>query len=378
MLKPLIKYTGGKFKEYESFKDVIPNKVNNYYEPFLGGGGVLLQMLNDRRVEGKCFGNDISSDLITFYKNVTNKTVLYEMMKLAKCWEEVKILSDDVYDKIAYDFYGIAIKKNNVENFDEEALKILINNLYQNTKILKEYNYHKISLVDKFVSEIKSKLKRFYKREKIENVGMKFVLVCIKTSILQCFYFAIRDLYNNGMFDRSGEYSLEEKCAHWYFIREFAFGGMFRFSSNGRFNIPYGGASYNNKCIDCKVKDIMKKEVQNSFKKIEFYNEDFESFMNRKYDENDFIFLDPPYDSTFNEYDNMEFGKDEHIRLRDILVNLKTKWLLVIRKTDFIEEIYNGFIKGEFKKTYKYQAKGTYDAKESIHLIITNYKTDKL
>lgn len=378
MIKPLFKYTGGKFKEYQYFKEFIPKTINNYYEPFLGGGGVLFQLINDKRVNGICFGNDISNDLINFYNNVSNKKTLQEMMKLAECWEEMKKIADDVYDKIGYEFYGIAIKKLDNDILPDETIKALLDKLCNENKKLKEYNYHNVSLADKLEAELKSKLNRFKRKEEIENEGMKLVETCIKTSILQGFYFVIRDLYNNGMFDKKGEYTTEEKCAHWYFIREFAFGGMFRFSSDGRFNIPYGGASYNDKCIDCKIKKIMGKEVQNSLKKIEFFNEDFETFMKREYKENDFIFLDPPYDSTFTEYDNTEFGREEHIRLRDLLCNIECKWLLIIRETDFIKEIYKDYIKGSFDKKYQYQARGTYDAKDSVHLIISNYNLNDI
>ena len=374
MIKPLIKYTGGKFKEYEHFKDFIPSEINNYYEPFLGGGGVLLQLINEKRVNGKLFGNDISSDLIRFYKNVTNKNVLQEMMKLAKCWEEIKVVADNVYDKIGYEFYAIAIKKGDDSILSDETLHDILESSFIKSKLLKEYNYHGINVIKKLENEIKSKLSRFKKKDEIENAGMKLVEVCIETAVLQGFYFVIRDLYNNGMFDKTNEYTLEEKCAHWYFIREFAFGGMFRFSEDGRFNIPYGGISYNKKCIDCKVKAIMSKEVQDAFKKISFHDEDFEKFMTRDYEYGDFIFLDPPYDSTFTDYDKSEFGRAEHIRLRDLLVKTKCNWLLVIRKTDFISKLYKGYIKSEFDKKYAYQARGTYDSKDSIHLIITNLK----
>ena len=278
MIKPLIKYTGGKFKEYEQFKDFIPLEINNYYEPFLGGGGVLLQLVNEKRVNGKLFGNDISSDLIRFYKNVTNKKMLQEMMKLAKCWEEIKIIADKVHDKIGYEFYTIAIKKGDDSILSDETLHNILDDLLSKNKILKEYNYHGIDVIIKIENEIKSKLSRFKKKNNIIGAGMKLVEVCIETAVLQGFYFVIRDLYNNGMFDKTDEYTLEEKCAHWYFIREFAFGGMFRFSEDGRFNIPYGGISYNNKCIDCKVKTIMSKEVQDTFKKISFYEAGLETY----------------------------------------------------------------------------------------------------
>lgn len=40
MIKPLMKYTGGKYNEYDKIKLYFPKEINNYYEPFFGGGGI--------------------------------------------------------------------------------------------------------------------------------------------------------------------------------------------------------------------------------------------------------------------------------------------------------------------------------------------------
>ena len=53
-------------------------------------------------------------------------------------------------------------------------------------------------------------------------------------------------------------------------------------------------------------------------------------------DKNDFIFLDPPYDSTFSNYGNATaekvegFDKKDHIRLANAFKNLEAKALMVI------------------------------------------------
>ena len=39
-LSPLIKYPGGKEKELNYIIPALPTKINNYYEPFVGGGAV--------------------------------------------------------------------------------------------------------------------------------------------------------------------------------------------------------------------------------------------------------------------------------------------------------------------------------------------------
>lgn len=39
-LLPLIKYPGGKEKELNYIIPALPAKIDNYYEPFVGGGAV--------------------------------------------------------------------------------------------------------------------------------------------------------------------------------------------------------------------------------------------------------------------------------------------------------------------------------------------------
>ncbi len=94
--------------------------------------------------------------------------------------------------------------------------------------------------------------------------------------------------------------------------------------------------------------------------------------------ENDFMFLDPPYDSTFSEYDGNGFTREDHKRLANCLKNVKGKWLMAIGKTDFIADLYKDYYIVEYDKTYMYQARGgEYDGKKTTHLVITNYPITK-
>nr|WP_217702916.1 DNA adenine methylase [Metamycoplasma hominis] len=42
MIKPFVKWAGGKTQILEKLLNFIPKKFNNYYEPFIGGGSLLL------------------------------------------------------------------------------------------------------------------------------------------------------------------------------------------------------------------------------------------------------------------------------------------------------------------------------------------------
>jgi DNA adenine methylase len=151
-------------------------------------------------------------------------------------------------------------------------------------------------------------------------------------------------------------------------MRENAYSGMFRFSSTGKFNVPYGGKSYNSK-------NLMDKLIigENNFKKDFIQQTTFEIFLDEHVRTGDFIFLDPPYDTEFSQYNKEEdFTKDDQIRLRDCLVRKHVPWMVVIKYTDFIEEIYSDFKILRFGKNYMVNMKNRND-RSVDHLMITNY-----
>lgn len=373
-MKPLIKYTGGKYNEYKDIKDFFPSKINNYFEPFFGGGGVFFRLCNDHLICGTSHINDFSDSLIEFYECVSKDGFKDELIKISDMWNSIKDFSEKFYTKYGDTFKRLMIS-DKTDIFITSELKKYVEDVC-NTYI---FNTHGFSLYDRIIKSLNDKLSRFRKKnisEEEQDVPYK----CITTCICQAFYFIIRDMYND--WNNRGHkdlYTKEERSAQWVFIREFCFGSMFRFGPDGDFNVPYGGYSYNNKCFKSKVDIITSEEVKNLFKTTNIECGDFEDFIKKySYGEDDFMFLDPPYDSTFTDYDGNGFGRDEHIRLHKVLSECKCKWLMDIGKTDFIYDLYKDFNIVEIDKTYMYQARGTYDNKHTSHLIITNYNPGKL
>ena len=149
---------------------------------------------------------------------------------------------------------------------------------------------------------------------------------------------------------------------------------MFRFNSLGNFNIPYGGVTYNKKDFRGKVQHILSDEVAELFDGCSICNLDFEEFLKGiDLNERDFIFLDPPYDTEFSDYDGNAFTKKDQERLRDVLKGIPAKFILIIKNTDFIYSLYkDGFNIATFDKTYSYNVKSRND-RSVEHLIITNF-----
>lgn len=66
-LTPIIKWSGGKQDEIKSFITHIPNDINTYIEPFIGGGAVYFHLGHNKNVI-----NDVHPELIDFYNSIKN------------------------------------------------------------------------------------------------------------------------------------------------------------------------------------------------------------------------------------------------------------------------------------------------------------------
>lgn len=68
MSKPVLKWAGGKGKLLEQFAPLLPESINNYYEPFLGGGAMFFSLEEQKRFSGVAYLWDINDRLINFYQ----------------------------------------------------------------------------------------------------------------------------------------------------------------------------------------------------------------------------------------------------------------------------------------------------------------------
>jgi DNA adenine methylase len=75
--KPFLKWVGGKTQIIDKIMDKFPKEINNYYEPFLGGGSVLFALLSfvenkKIKVNGSIYAYDLNERLINVYKHIQN------------------------------------------------------------------------------------------------------------------------------------------------------------------------------------------------------------------------------------------------------------------------------------------------------------------
>ena len=73
MKKPFVKWAGGKEKELNMIIPNLPSNIDDFYEPFVGGGAVYFSLSNFP-VMGNKYINDKSDELIKLYKNISSNS----------------------------------------------------------------------------------------------------------------------------------------------------------------------------------------------------------------------------------------------------------------------------------------------------------------
>lgn len=71
-MKPFLKWVGGKTQLLDSVLPRVPRTIGTYYEPFVGGGSVLLAVLTspDITIMGRVFASDVNPALINVYRSI--------------------------------------------------------------------------------------------------------------------------------------------------------------------------------------------------------------------------------------------------------------------------------------------------------------------
>ena len=185
--------------------------------------------------------------------------------------------------------------------------------------------------------------------------------------------------YKQAYMNFRKHYNENKNVLDFYTLMFYSFSQQFRFNSKGDFNMPYG--------TDCfsKTNEEYIKNGCNFFNKdtVCIGKSDFRTINIDLLDENDFIYLDPPYlntTATYNEnggwtiqdendlYELCEKLNDKHINfgLSNVFENKGTKNEKIIKWCEDNWKVYSFD-----KHTYTACGKGNSNAKE---VFITNYE----
>lgn len=162
-IKPIFSYVGGKFKYIDFIKSILPKDYNNYLEPFLGSGSLLLNLSHnssnsESKIPKKCIVSDVD-EIITVFK------VLKENP------EEVKLKLKEYFENDSKLYFNKLRQNLNFENQIEFVAQYLylrrrcifsygfiINNKFNGCYDSRKINSKNfINKIDKFYECIKDK-----------------------------------------------------------------------------------------------------------------------------------------------------------------------------------------------------------------------------
>ena len=179
----------------------------------------------------------------------------------------------------------------------------------------------------------------------------------------EALYYKLRNMFNNIT---SKDYS---DALLYYYINKTSYSGMIRYNAHGEFNVPFG-----------RYRHLNTNSVTLSHSKLlqraEIFNTDYKDIFDMCR-EDDFVFLDPPYDCVFSDYGNTEykdgFNEKSHRQLANDFVNLPCKALMVIGRTPLTKELYKKYIIDEYDKSYAVNIRNRFKS-ASKHIVVANYR----
>jgi DNA adenine methylase len=321
-MKPFLKWVGGKTEILEDLFISFPENINNYYEPFIGGGSVLIELLNKiNKNEIKVnnfFISDYNENLINLYNTIKNNP--NELLEILQNIKDIYLKLDDKTFPKRTKFVFNKMKFDKLKNIKGLSKYIDINNI----------NETELSKVE--------------------------------------FYYYKRYIYNLD------NINIIEKSALFIFLNKTCFRGLHRVDKNGLFNVPYG----NYKKLSMFDKNNIL-ELSNNFNKynINFIHKSFDYLFDKEFTNKDYIYFDPPYypedEKSFVSYNKDGFGIENNeklIKLCNLLDKNKVKFLLSNSDTEYIMKNYSNFVIYDIECSRNINSKNT--SAKTLELLIEN------
>ena len=184
---------------------------------------------------------------------------------------------------------------------------------------------------------------------------------CYEHDELSKVYYSSRDIINS-----LEKHTNIEQAIAYIVVRQLCFSGMERYSSKGKFNVPFG----HYKKMACNLSP----EHHEFFRdKVTLYNDDAISII-KQCNEDDWIFLDPPYLDRLG-YTQGDGGLELHRRLIDAMKVTPAKWLFVHSDCEFYRDNLSEFniITQDFKYMQNFGKGKDHSGSKVKHLYVMNF-----
>jgi DNA adenine methylase len=370
---PLLKWPGGKGGELPVIAKAMPTEFDRYFEPFLGGGAVFWSIPPST----PAFVNDACVDLAAFYRCVQlrDEAFLALLSAIDNWWRNIERFVESNAGPLVESFASLRRRDSSVA-LVEVPRRLIVGSLRE---VADTVPAEWVELRDQFAEFVAALVpKKLARMRKLELHHAKSLPVGdiwsnIEGAYKASCYTALRAAYNES---RRLDEASPKQAARFFFLREHAYAAMFRFNSDGEFNVPYGGIGYNRKNFSAKIAHLHSEVVRSRMETTIFDCRDFVDFLDlHQPDQNDFMFLDPPYDSDFSSYDDTTFQITDHQRLADVMRVVPCRIQLIIKDSPAVRSLYSdsSWRVSAFDKTYLWTIKERND-RRATHLMITNYE----
>lgn len=124
MLKPVIKYAGGKRQIMNTLLSNFPSAFGNYFEPFVGGGSVFMEMVNRGILQNKeVYLSDTMYPLINMYNVIRTRIIDLKEELSRSCYSNDK----ESYINNRLRFNSLKLQINTYDSVELAALFIYLN-----------------------------------------------------------------------------------------------------------------------------------------------------------------------------------------------------------------------------------------------------------
>ena len=291
IVKPFLKWVGGKTQIIEDVMNLFPKTMKNYHEPFVGGGSVLLALLSYVNagfitISGKIYASDLNANLIYLYKHIQSSP-------------------DDIIREI----------------------KLLMNQCPKYFTPLSKVAQSDMDTLSNEMSRLSNIVQRSQNGDSID----------IATISPETYYYSIRDRYNALKDDDRNSICAS---AMFLYLNKTCFRGVFREGPRG-FNVPFG--HYNDPGI---IDETHIQSLSRLIRNVEFCVQSFSKSLDLTND-GDFVYLDPPYapetTTSFVGYTGDGFGLDHHSLLFRTCTEMKGKNVKMLMSNANVKLVRDAF-----------------------------------
>ena len=132
---------------------------------------------------------------------------------------------------------------------------------------------------------------------------------------------------------------LIDVVSRFLYLNKTCFNGLYRVNKKGKFNVPKGSYKNPNICDADKLSSVAKALQKATIKVGEFD----QTILPQR---GDFVYCDPPYDGTFDQYQPEGFSSEDQNRLKECVDMWTKEGVLVMvsnSDTKFIQDLYKGY-----------------------------------